>query len=127
MASTGRALLRYLITGGTAAVVDIEGFTLLLSARVPLVLAATCSFVAATVINFLLSSRWVFRSTPTRRRYLSFLIGAVVGLLVNVAATYIGIEHLGLLPTPAKVLAIAMTFLMNFWINARFVFRTKPA
>lgn len=126
MASTAGALLRYLMTGGTAAAVDIGGFALLSWTRVPLVFAAACSFGAATVVNFLLSSRWVFRATPTQRKYLVFLMGAVLGLLVNVGLTYIGIMYLELPRTPAKALAIGTTFLLNFWINARVVFRTEP-
>lgn len=127
MTHTGRRLLQYLITGGTAAAIDIGGFALLSHARVPLVLAAACSFGAATVVNFLLTARWVFCVRPTRQRYVVFLIGAAVGLLVNVAVTYVGVTYMGLQRPPAKAVAISTTFLLNFWINARIVFHEDLA
>lgn len=125
MASSARALLQYLFTGGTAAAFDVAGFALLSSSRVPIVLAAACSFAVATVVNFLLTSRWVFRATPTRHRYFVFLLGAVSALMVNVALTYVGMTYLVLPPVVAKTFAIAMTFLLNFWINSRVVFRKE--
>lgn len=122
--STATALLRYLVTGGTAAVVDIEGFTLLSSTRIPVAVAAACSFGAATIVNFLLTSRWVFRATPTWHRYAVFVIAATLALLVNVAVTYAGVTYLDLSPRLAKVFAVGTTFLLSFWINTHVVFRT---
>jgi putative flippase GtrA len=121
--STAKGLLRYLITGGTAALVDIQGFALLSWAHVPVVLAAACSFSLATIVNFLLTSRWVFGATPTRQKYFAFLLGAVFGLLVNVALTYTGATYLAMQPVLAKTFAIAVTFLLNFWVNVNIVFR----
>jgi putative flippase GtrA len=123
VASSARALLQYLITGGAAAAVDVAGFAALSAAGAPVALAAACSFAVATVVNFLLTSRWVFRATPTRHRYFAFLLGAVSALVVNVALTYVGTMYLVQPPVVAKTFAIAMTFLLNFWINSRVIFR----
>ncbi len=123
MSGTPRALLQYLVTGGTAAVVDIQGFALLCSAGVPVPAAAACSFAVATIVNFVLTSRWIFHATPTRRRYLAFLAGACIALILNVALTTVGAIYLGLPSVIAKAAAIAATFLLNFWINLRVVFR----
>lgn len=124
--STGRALLHYLVTGGLAAIVDITGFTLLSYIGTPVIPAAAGSFGIATVVNFLLTSHWVFRTRPTAQRYAAFLIGALFGLLVNVAVTYLCVTYLQLPRPLAKTVAIGTTFLVNFWINARVVFRAEP-
>jgi putative flippase GtrA len=124
--STVRALLHYLVTGGAAAAIDMAGFALLSWVGLPIVLAASCSFAVATVVNFLLTSRWVFRAKPTGQRYVVFLTGALLALLVNVSLTFVGVRHLMLPPTAAKTCAIGVTFLLNFWINARIVFRNEP-
>ena len=113
----------YLLTGGAAASVDIGGFALLSSVQMPVVPAAACSFWVATLVNFMLSSRWVFRATANRQRYVLFLIGALIGLLINVAITSVCVIFLNLPRVTAKTIAIGITFLVNFWINARFVFR----
>ncbi len=78
-------LLGYASTGGTAAIVDIGGFRLLSTVGTHVIIAATCSFCVAAVVNFLLTSRWVFHVRATGRGFFLFLMGATAGLLVNVA------------------------------------------
>ena len=48
-------LIRYAAAAGCAAVVDVGGFTLLTELHTPTVLAAACSFLTATIVNFLLA------------------------------------------------------------------------
>jgi putative flippase GtrA len=121
-----RKLVRYLFTGGAAAIVDIGGFGLLTSIHMPTIPAATTSFLAATLVNYLLTSRWVFHETPTLRRYAAFLAGTLVALVVNVALTSVGVMYVDLPWSAAKALAVGATFFLNFWINARIVFRRPP-
>jgi putative flippase GtrA len=123
MPDIGRKLRRYLFTGGAAAVADIGGFTLLSFARMPVVPAATCSFCVAVVVNFLLTSRWVFRAATAWRSFPVFLMAASFGLLLNVALTSLGVSYLELPWTIAKTIAVGATFVINFWINDHIVFR----
>ncbi len=117
---------RYLLTGGSAAVVDTGIFALELAAGVPLIPAATLSFLVATVVNYLLTSRFVFHREPTLRRYLMFLAAASLGLVLNVALTAFLAAHTPLPPVAAKVASIAVTFVFNFAVNALLVFRHAP-
>jgi putative flippase GtrA len=121
---TGK-LARYLLTGGAAACVDIGGFTLLATVRMPVIVAAACSFVTATVVNFLLTARYVFGATATPQRYTAFLAAALLGLVVNVSLTSVGVIYFALPRAAAKTVAVGVTFLFNFWLNARFVFREQ--
>jgi putative flippase GtrA len=114
-----------LLTGGAAAVVDIGGFAFLSALHVPVVLAAACSFFMATVVNFFLSARWVFGAPANLRGYMLFLSGAMFGALVNVMLTTVGVASLDLPKIVAKTVAVAVTFIVNFWINALVVFRTR--
>jgi putative flippase GtrA len=116
-------LLRYFFTAGTAAIVDVGGFALLCSAGIPIAAAAVTSFCAAAVVNFLLSSRYVFARPPTLRGFGLFFVAAVGGLLVNVAVTLIGSLYLGVAPVLAKILGVGTAFLLNFWLNLKVVFR----
>jgi putative flippase GtrA len=118
-----RRLLRYSLSGGAAAVCDIGGFQLLCWIPVPTVPAAACSFVAATLVNFLLTSKWVFASRSTPRRYVHFLSASLIGLFANVLLSSAGVLWLGLPAVTAKAIAIGVTFLLNFWINHEIVFR----
>jgi putative flippase GtrA len=118
-------LSRYVLTGGVAAVVDIGGFAVLSALRVPLVLAAASSFLMATVVNFFLTARWVFYTPTTLRGYILFLSGAMFGASVNVTLTTVGVTVLGLPRIVAKVIAVTLTFLLNFGVNALVVFRIR--
>lgn len=114
---------RYLLAGGTAAAVDIGGFALLLSLGVMDVLAAVLSFLVATVVNFSLSARYVFGGSTSFRTYLFFLLGASVGLMVNVGVT-VGVMRLLSVPAIlAKVAGIGCALCLNFVVNRMIVFR----
>ena len=86
-------------------------------------MAAACSFLMATVVNFFLTARWVFRAPASLHGYVRFLSGAMAGALINVTLTTVGIASLDLPRVVAKVIAVVVTFLVNFWINALVVFR----
>ena len=118
-------LVGYFFTAGAAAVVDIGGFVLLTHWGVPLVAAATASFLLAAVVNYLLSSRFVFRSRASGRGFLLFASAALVGLGVNVAITYVAATYLSLLPALAKIVGVGTAFLVNFTVNSKLVFRSR--
>lgn len=127
MRSTATKLIRYFFTAGAAAVVDAGGFAVLLGAlHLPVAPAAVLSFCVATLVNYMLSSRFVFASAVTARAYATFFLAAVVGMGVNVGTTTMIISYVGLQPVLAKIAAIGAAFLLNFWLNNRVVFRDAP-
>jgi putative flippase GtrA len=117
-------LVRYFITAGTAAIVDVGGFAALCFVGVPIAVAAVSSFCVAAVVNFLLSSRYVFNRAPTLRGFGLFFLAALGGLAVNVSVTLLGSLYLGIAPVLAKLVGVGTAFLVNFWLNLRIVFRT---
>ena len=122
MRSFAKSLVRYALTGGAAAVVDIGAFAFLSAASVPAIVAATLSFLTATVANYILTAWFVFSATPSARRYVTFLAGSLFALLINLSLTLTGVILFSIPRTTAKTVAVGMTFLLNFWINARLVF-----
>jgi len=114
---------RYFMTGGAAAIVDAGGFGLLNFLGISVLLAATISFSIAAVVNYLLSSQFVFAKKLSHQDFYKFLIFALIGLIINVAITSTLIYQLNLYPMLAKTTAIGMTFVINFFLNARFVFK----
>lgn len=123
--SGGRAwpakLLRYGLTGGLAAVVDLGGFAVLHAAGVPLAPAAALSFLVATVVNYLLSAAFAFGAPISLRGYLRFLGVAALGLVVNVGVTVLA-DALGVPPVLAKLAGIGVAFGVNFLLNLVLVF-----
>ena len=120
-------LIRYFFTAGAAAIVDVGGFALLVKTPLPIAVSAVMSFCVSTVVNYLLTSRYVFHNKPSVRGYGLFFIAAVGGLIVNVSVTLVGSLYLGMTPVLAKLAGVGTAFLVNFWLNSRIVFRTPPA
>lgn len=119
-------LLPYAITGGIAAVVDAGGFVLLVDAGLGVAVAGVLSFCTAAVVNYLLTSRFVFGREASVRGFMLFLSAALIGLSVNVGLTVLGFYVLGLPSLTAKLIGIGTAFFVNFLINLLIVFRPAP-
>lgn len=124
MTGVRNKLVGYFFTAGTAAIVDVGGFAVLSFLGVPIAVAAVTSFCLATVVNYLLTSRWVFHRPISLRGFGVFFAAAVGGLLVNVSVTMVANLYLGIAPVLAKICGVGTAFLVNFWLNLRVVFRT---
>jgi putative flippase GtrA len=118
-------LSRYAVTGGIAAVVDLGGFDLLMKADFNIAPASVVSFCAAALVNYRLTSHYVFGRDATIQGLALFLLAALTGLTVNVGATLAGVSLVGLPPLVAKLVGIGTAFLVNFGLNIRIVFRAK--
>lgn len=115
----------YVVSGGIAAIFDAGGFALLHRGGTPTALAAVVSFLLAALVNFQLSSNYVFMQAPSRRSFALFLSMATLGLAINAGLTVAISSTAGLPPEIAKILAIAVTFVINFLLNYFIVFRTR--
>lgn len=114
--------MRYIVTGGLAAVVDVTGFYLFISASFPVFLAAAMSFFVAAVVNYNLTARFVFGADAGGRRFFAFLVGALIGLGINVSVTVALTTVVMMPPVLAKIGGIGVAFVLNFLINSYFVF-----
>ena len=120
-------LVRYGVTGGVAAVVDAGGFALLLEAGLAVAAAGTLSFCIAALVNYGLSSRFVFSRSATAQGFALFFTAALIGLSVNLGVTLLGVYWGGLPPIVAKIVGIGTAFLVNFALNLLVVFRPSAA
>jgi putative flippase GtrA len=118
---------RYVVTGGTAAVVDLGVFYALVKSGVPVVLAAALSFPAAVGVNYCASALYVFSKALTLRGFAAFFAAALYGLSINVLITYLANSYFSFPPIAAKTAGIGGAFLMNFTINYYLVFSARPS
>ena len=115
-----------IMAGGT-----LEYFALLYGYRALLLIAlglgiaaaGTMSFCVAALVNYLLSSRFVFASGRSAQGFALFFVIALLGLTINLGVTLAGVYLAGLPPVLAKIGGIGTAFLINFALNLRFVFR----
>src|SRR5882762_3342011 len=103
-------LLEYAVTVGIAAVVDAGGFVLLVNAKLNIVVASCLSFCIAALVNYSLTSRFVFNREATVRGLAAFTAAALVGLMVNIGVTLLAIFTVGLPPLAAKLAGIGTAF-----------------
>lgn len=126
-----RAIARYFLVGGAAACVDIGLFTLFARQMgLPYQAVGAATFVLATLVNYLLSVRFVFHSGARHHPRLEIvLVYAVsgVGLALNAAILWAAVEqaHLDLLF--AKLLATGVVFFWNYFARRLLVFGTPRA
>jgi putative flippase GtrA len=116
----------YLIVGGLAAVVDIGLFHVLAPHFAGVLAPAVISFLIAAVVNYSLSSMWVYRRQwRSLRRAGVFLLFASVGLAINAGATWMLASQFPVMPTVAKIGGVGIAFIANFLMNTFIVFRKE--
>jgi putative flippase GtrA len=123
-------VVRYAVVGGIATVVDFGIFTLFaVTMAYPYLLVGASSFAAGTLVNYLLSIRFVFASGVRFKRRtelaMVFLVSSV-GLALHQLFLYLFVEFLALHLLAAKVLATGLVFSWNFGIRRYYVFAAKP-
>ncbi len=119
--------LRYLMVGATAAGVDLGIF--LIFAKIlgfQYLLVGAVGFTVATLVNYVLSIRHVFRSGARfSRKHEVILVYAVsaIGLALNQAILWAMVEGAGAELMLSKVTASACVFFWNYFARRHFVFR----
>jgi putative flippase GtrA len=143
---TAVRLFRYILTGGSAAVIDVSLCTWLVALGQPLLLASCMSFCVAAVVNYALASFFVFGHPLSLRQLGLFVAVALLGMGINVGVTLVAASTIPFgaillhltdamgLPAdiaratavaPAKICGIGVAFLFNFYLNSTIVFRDR--
>lgn len=124
------------VVGGTAFVIDLAIFNLLLHAGVETLLAKTLSTVVAATVAFVGNRFWTWRHREhdtMAKQYTTFFVLNAVGLGIGLAC--LAISHYGLgqisplFRSPladnisGQLIGTALGTLFRFWAYKRFVFR----
>jgi len=124
-----RRVLRYAAVGGVAAIVDIGLFMLFAQYfGLPYLRVAAATFVIATLVNYLLSVRFVFVSGRRHARrweiFLVYLV-SIIGLGLNQLILAFGVELAHLALFHAKLLATGLVFFWNYFSRRLFIFEVR--
>jgi putative flippase GtrA len=119
-------IIKYFFVGGAAAFVDISLFSLFANyLGFYWFLVSICTFLLATLVNYLLSIRFVFESGARHQKHIEiigvFAISAVA-LFVNQVVLYIAIERLGMHLIISKIIATSVVFFLNYFGRSRLIF-----
>lgn len=121
-------LYQYIVVGGISALVDIVLF-LALKSMLPVhyLIIATFTFIFATLVNYVLCTRYVFRDqyrhSSQKRIFLVYVVSGI-GLILHHSMLMFCFEGLALPILFSKIIAMGSAFGWNFLSRKHFVFAT---
>ena len=123
-------LFRYLWVGGFAFFVDygcLFLFTDIFS--INYLVSAAIAFTLGLIVNYLLSTIWVFHDSRLNNKMAEFAVFTsigLVGLLLNEVVIYLFCEIIGLHYMISKLCSTAIVFFWNFFVRKIILFtKTK--
>jgi len=123
---TGAKLVRFLISGSTAALVEFVSFIIFLNAGHFTILAAqTISFSLGLITSYVMNRRWVFKSNGSIKHELpKYIILAVANLLLSNALLQL-LHTLGIVVWLAKIFVMGSIAAWNFLIFQKLIFKNQ--
>ncbi|PWJ15572.1 GtrA family protein [Ruminococcus flavefaciens] len=128
---------RYLFVGGLAFVVDFAlsyiVFRFVFHEQKEFGwIANALSFIAGLVVNYIISTFWIFKTSKVENKvveFISFAAIGVVGLLITIGITVLFEKWLGdtthLFQIIAKIVSTAVSFLWNFFARKILLYTKK--
>ncbi|MGB8502541.1 GtrA family protein [Mycobacterium sp.] len=121
-------ILRFLITGGFAAVVDFGLYVAGLSVGLNVNVAKSLSFVAGTATAYLINRRWTFQAPPSRARFVAVCVLYGLTYAVQVGINYVFYMQFEDQPwrvPVAFVIAQGTATVINFVVQRAVIFRLR--
>jgi len=110
-----KQILKFVVVGGTAFVIDYAVFAFLTFISIHYLIAQLISFSVALVFNYVASIKWVFDAKKqTKKDIIIFIVLAVIGLGINEVLLYIGVETLHWHELLAKFVSSVIVMIYNF-------------
>lgn len=119
-------IIKYAFVGGCAAVVDVGLFILFAKfLGFNYLLVGFCTFLLGTLVNYVLSIRFVFVSGAQHKKrkeiFLVYLVSSF-GLALNLFILYVCHDLLSFDVAVAKIIATGLVFFWNYLSRKRFIF-----
>lgn len=113
----------YVLSGGTAAIVDFGSYAILLHFGVWYIIATVVSGILGFFTTFLMNKYVAFRKKSDFMRHLArFFIVDMANILVGVIVLYMLVDGLGIEKQVAKLLTMGMVVLWNFLLYKFYVY-----
>jgi putative flippase GtrA len=121
-------VLRFIITGGFAAIVDFGLYVAGLAIGLNVNVAKSLSFVAGTITAYLINRRWTFQAPPSRSRFVAVMLLYALTYAVQVGINYLFYmqfaEYSWRVPV-AFVIAQGTATVINFVVQRAVIFRLR--
>ena len=123
---TKHLIVRYIISGGTSATVNLSFFYLFFNIfSIHYLISNIIAFSIAFGVSLGLQKFWTFRDHSTENIHIQglfYFLNSIFGLGINTLILYICVDFLGIMPIIGVVIAGGSTALCTFQISRRYIF-----
>ena len=111
-------LFRYVIVGGFSFLIDYGLLYFLTEyANFYYILSASISFIVGLIVNYILSTKWIFRKSRLKNTVLEFIIYGIIGisgLILNNSLLYIFTDFFQIYYMISKLITAVLVMGWNF-------------
>jgi putative flippase GtrA len=126
---TKHLIIRYIISGGTSAAVNLAILSILYYIfHVYYILASVISFLISFFISLILQKFWTFQDKSTDGMHLQigkYLLSSLFGLSINTFLLYVFVDHVHFYVFFSQILAGLITACVTFFISRDYIFNTS--
>lgn len=126
---TRHLLVRYIISGGTSALVNLLVFSLLFYLfNIHYIISNILAFIVAFGVSLVLQKFWTFQDHSTDNFHIQgimYLFSSLFGLVVNTSVLYVCVHFFGILPIIGVIIAGIATALCTFPISRKYIFNRQ--
>lgn len=126
---TKHLIVRYLISGGTSASINLATlFFLYYIQHMYYLYAAVIAFIVSFLVSLILQKFWTFEDHSRDNLSLQvgkYLMTSLLGLSLNTFILYVLVDHLHLYVYVGQIIAGGLVACVTFFISRKYVFKGK--
>ena len=128
---TGHVIVRYILSGGTAAVTDLSALYLFNSILgVQYLISAILAFLVAFGVSFSMHKFWTFKTEHSQdevmhKQVMLYLGTSLFGLVLNTLLMYVFVSGFHIQVILSQIFVGLMVACVSFFISRNFVFKYK--
>jgi putative flippase GtrA len=121
--------IKYIISGGTAAVVDLAFLAIFVDIfKINYLISAILAFLIAFSVSFILQKFWTFQDKSTEgmhKQATIYFIVSSTNLGINTLLMYLFVDHFHIHYFLSQILASGLLAISSYFIYSRFIFKNN--
>lgn len=122
-------IVRYVIGGGTSAVVNLTVFFVSNSVfHVHYIVSSILAFIIAFFVSWTFQKFWTFKDHSRDNMHIQgfyYLLNSIFGLGLNTLILYICVHYLSFIPILGQIVAGGLTAFCTFYISKKYIFNKQ--